>query len=276
MPRKYLIPLITVGVFLLVLVGGAYAYDSATSQTIESGVTVGGVNVGGLNADEARAKLHQNLLASLEVPVTVTRGSESWQLGPSESKVGVDIDGSVNAALSKGNSGNFITRAIRKISGSSADATVVPTVTYSAPAARRFTDRVTRAIDRPAKDASLTFTVSAVAPVASKPGVAVNRRALRSAVATALATPGISHRVPVTVRVLKPKVTTGQLAQKYPVLITVDRSNFRLTLFKNLKPVKTYPIAVGRAGLETPAGLYSIQDKQVNPSWHVPNSAWAG
>jgi lipoprotein-anchoring transpeptidase ErfK/SrfK len=29
-------------------------------------------------------------------------------------------------------------------------------------------------------------------------------------------------------------------------------------------------------GLETPAGLYHIQDKQVNPSWHVPNSAWAG
>jgi lipoprotein-anchoring transpeptidase ErfK/SrfK len=29
-------------------------------------------------------------------------------------------------------------------------------------------------------------------------------------------------------------------------------------------------------GLETPAGLYDVQDKQVNPSWHVPNSAWAG
>ena len=40
--------------------------------------------------------------------------------------------------------------------------------------------------------------------------------------------------------------------------------------------MKTYKIAVGRAGLETPAGLYQIQDKQTNPSWHVPNSAWAG
>jgi lipoprotein-anchoring transpeptidase ErfK/SrfK len=29
-------------------------------------------------------------------------------------------------------------------------------------------------------------------------------------------------------------------------------------------------------GLETPAGLYDVQDKQVDPSWHVPNSAWAG
>ena len=75
---------------------------------------------------------------------------------------------------------------------------------------------------------------------------------------------------------LKPKVTTSQLSAKYPLVITVDRSNFRLTLFKDLRPVKSYPIAVGQAGLETPAGLYSIQDKQVNPSWHVPNSDWAG
>jgi lipoprotein-anchoring transpeptidase ErfK/SrfK len=33
---------------------------------------------------------------------------------------------------------------------------------------------------------------------------------------------------------------------------------------------------VGQQGLQTPAGLYHIQDKQVNPSWHVPLSSWAG
>jgi lipoprotein-anchoring transpeptidase ErfK/SrfK len=35
-------------------------------------------------------------------------------------------------------------------------------------------------------------------------------------------------------------------------------------------------IAVGRVGLETPAGLYQINDKQIDPSWHVPRSARAG
>ena len=38
----------------------------------------------------------------------------------------------------------------------------------------------------------------------------------------------------------------------------------------------SYTIAVGRQGLETPAGEYTVQDKQINPSWHVPNSSWAG
>ncbi len=56
----------------------------------------------------------------------------------------------------------------------------------------------------------------------------------------------------------------------------VNRSAFQLTLYKKLKPVKTYGIAVGQVGLETPAGLYTVQNKAVNPAWSVPNSAWAG
>ena len=35
-------------------------------------------------------------------------------------------------------------------------------------------------------------------------------------------------------------------------------------------------IAVGKAGLETSAGRYKIQEKIVNPDWHVPDSDWAG
>jgi lipoprotein-anchoring transpeptidase ErfK/SrfK len=58
--------------------------------------------------------------------------------------------------------------------------------------------------------------------------------------------------------------------------VTIDRGGYRLRLFKRLKPVRTYPIAVGQAGLETPAGRYEIQNKAVDPAWHVPNSAWAG
>ena len=64
--------------------------------------------------------------------------------------------------------------------------------------------------------------------------------------------------------------------KKYPAVIIVNRSAFQLTLYKNLAPVKTYGIAVGQVGLETPAGLYNIQNKAVDPDWHVPNSAWAG
>ena len=71
-------------------------------------------------------------------------------------------------------------------------------------------------------------------------------------------------------------VDVAQLAAKYPAVIVVCRSCFQLRFYKHLKLDRTYPIAVGQQGLETPAGLYDVQSKQVNPSWHVPNSAWAG
>ena len=58
-----------------------------------------------------------------------------------------------------------------------------------------------------------------------------------------------------------------QLAEKYPAVLIVNRGAFKLTLYKNLKPAKTYGIAVGQVGLETPAGLYHIQNKAVNPAW---------
>jgi lipoprotein-anchoring transpeptidase ErfK/SrfK len=59
-------------------------------------------------------------------------------------------------------------------------------------------------------------------------------------------------------------------------VLIVDRDSFRLTLYKRLKVAKTFRIAVGKAGVETPAGLYNIQNKAVNPAWHVPDSDWAG
>ena len=77
-------------------------------------------------------------------------------------------------------------------------------------------------------------------------------------------------------RTTAPKVRTSQLVDRYPTVITVDRANFRLRLFKRLKLVKTYTIAVGRQGLETPAGVYTVNDKQVDPAWHVPEQHWAG
>ena len=56
----------------------------------------------------------------------------------------------------------------------------------------------------------------------------------------------------------------------------VNRGGFELKHYRNLKLVKSYRIAVGQVGLETPAGLYHIQNKAVNPAWSVPNSDWAG
>src|SRR5262249_40388141 len=121
----------------------------------------------------------------------------------------------------------------------------------------------------------ISYSGVSIGAVPSATGIAVQGSELSSRIEAALTdVTDPPLRVPVTTTA--PKVSTRQLAARNPTIITVDRSSFRLRLWKNLHLVKTYTIAVGMAGLETPAGLYHIQDKEVNPSWHVPNSAWAG
>ena len=74
----------------------------------------------------------------------------------------------------------------------------------------------------------------------------------------------------------KPEVTTKEVAAEYPSYLTLDRGSFTLRLWKGLELAKTYTVAVGQEGLETPEGLYAIQEKEENPTWHVPDSDWAG
>jgi lipoprotein-anchoring transpeptidase ErfK/SrfK len=59
-------------------------------------------------------------------------------------------------------------------------------------------------------------------------------------------------------------------------VLTIDRHNFKLRLFRALRLRRTYPIALGAAGYDTPAGLFRITNKQVNPAWTAPNRPWAG
>ena len=73
-----------------------------------------------------------------------------------------------------------------------------------------------------------------------------------------------------------PKIRTRELAKAYPSVITIDQSSFRLRLFKRLKFVKGYGVAVGQSAYPTPNGRFALQSKQVDPVWTAPNSPWAG
>jgi lipoprotein-anchoring transpeptidase ErfK/SrfK len=75
---------------------------------------------------------------------------------------------------------------------------------------------------------------------------------------------------------VRPRVTSAIARRAYRTVVTVDKAHFRLRLFKRFKVVKTYGVAVGQPAYPTPSGLFHIVDKQVNPTWSVPNSPWAG
>lgn len=57
--------------------------------------------------------------------------------------------------------------------------------------------------------------------------------------------------------------------------IVVNLSQRKLRLIRNGRVWKAYRIAVGQAAYPTPTGDYEINDKQVDPYWHPPDSPWA-
>ena len=260
---------------LLLLAAAAYALDRANSNEIADGVRIGDVEVGGLSTDQARKRLQTRLARPIEQPVTVTFEGVKYTLSPDRLELRADVDGMIDAALDVSRSGGLPTRIWRYATGGSVDREIGPQLTYSADALDGFLGDVAEQINRPARDATVSPAPASLNAVPAQDGVTVRADDLRSRLRSAIESPG--HRtVSAPVDRVKPQVTTDELAEEYPTYITIDRAGFRLRLWKNLKLARTYRIAVGRQGLETPAGEYEINDRQVNPSWHVPNSAWAG
>jgi lipoprotein-anchoring transpeptidase ErfK/SrfK len=268
---------ILVAVFLVVLLAGAvaaYAYDSARDDVIAEGVTVAGVDVGGMRIDEAQRLIGRELREPLERPISVVRAGKRFTLSAEDAGVHADVTGMVDEALHASRDGSIFTRVARDLTGGEENAQVPARVTYDERAIDGLVKRVRRSLNRAPQDAEVNFPE--MDKVKERNGRAVKAGLLRQRLAQALTVPGVGRRVKAPVRVTRPKVTQADLADKYPIVLVADRNNFKLRLYKQLHLVKEYTVAVGAVGFDTPAGLYQIQNKAVDPAWSVPNSDWAG
>ena len=222
--------------------------------------------------------MRRKLLAPLEHSLRVGYDGESWKLTGRKLKVHADLDGAVEQALDDSREGGLPGRLVRYVTGGELDKQVSADVTYSQPAVNRFV----RHVAERSRSRSRRTPASKRPATRSKSSPAQDGRKLRDNLLTRQTRRrGPQRRAPTTrsppaPTPTKPEVTRSEVAAKYPSYLTLDRSTFTLRLWKHLKLAKTYTVAVGMEGLETPEGLYEIQEKEENPSWHVPNSAWAG
>jgi lipoprotein-anchoring transpeptidase ErfK/SrfK len=272
--------LIVLAAFLALLglggVAGAYTYDNSKKDLIAEGVKVNGVPIGGLTRAQAEKKLSATLLAPLDRPVKVSYKDRTFTLTQKAAAVGIDIRGSVSKALARSHEGNMFSRAWRNLRNKSLNTELAAEINWNKPSIDKLVKRVRNSIERKPVDAKVDLSKGFIDEHRSKTGLRVKYNTLASEVEKTLLDPGNNETVKVKTTVVQPKVTTAELAKKYTAVLIIDRAHFRLTFYKNLKKAKTYGIAVGQVGLETPAGLYSVQNKAVNPAWHVPNSDWAG
>jgi lipoprotein-anchoring transpeptidase ErfK/SrfK len=268
---------VVAGVLVLLLGAiGAYAYDSSQDGKIADGVTIGGVDVGGMSEAEAKRAVRRELLAPLRHSLKVGYDGESWRLDGRSLRVHADLDRAVEEALAASRDGGLPGRLVRYVSGGNVDENVPAGITYSQPAVNRFVRHVAHAVDREPRDAGVEPSGDSLDVTPAKYGRKLRDTLLTRQLSAAVLNASADHTIAAHTHPLKPEVTAGEVASRYPSYLTLDRASFTLRLWEHLKLAKTYTVAVGQEGLETPEGLYDIQEKQENPSWHVPDSAWAG
>jgi lipoprotein-anchoring transpeptidase ErfK/SrfK len=261
-------------VVLAALAVGMILYDNGREDTIAKGISVGGVDIGGLSHDQAEAKLRRAILDPLEQPIVVDHGTQRWTLTAREARVQTNLDATVDDALRRSRTGNIFQRTARGLTGGKVDAQLQPEVTFSDAAIVRLLDRVRTAVDRPSMNATIKYTLQGPKTTPSHDGLAVDASSLHRRIKAALVSPTGSRRFSAQTRHVAPAVTTDKLVAQNQTTLVVNREAFKLTVYKDLKPVKSYRVAIGAVGLDTPAGLYHIQNKAVDPAWTKPYSDW--
>jgi lipoprotein-anchoring transpeptidase ErfK/SrfK len=243
----------------------AGAQQPLPGERIAAGITAAGTDVAGLTVDEAAARLQgvhgERLVRGI---VTVQAADITWKLDTADADVAFDALTSAKRALYAG----------RTSAGQPVDVPLAVSFTQSA--VDRFVARIRKRLYRPARDSRLKVSIRRVRVTHSRRGRDIGDKTLAKQVAAALTNPNINRVFKPRLISVAPKVNAEKLRKTASTVITIERSSFTLRLFKRLKVVKRYKVAVGLPDYPTPQGLFAIQSKQVNPVWSVPNSPWAG
>jgi lipoprotein-anchoring transpeptidase ErfK/SrfK len=246
------------------------APQPAPEPTIAQGVKAGGVDLSGLTQEQAEALLTSSLQGPLAADFVLGAAGIPFALTMAQAKLKFDAHATAKHALAA-------TPPPPPAGGGASAGVDVPLVlSHSRLAVKAFVAQAARRAYHGPRNARLRITVRRMIVSHSRTGLRLPGKRVARQIDKALDGGPNVRRLHTRLVTVKAPVTYKVLQRRYPRIITIDRDSFTLRLFRRLRPWKRYGIAVGMAGLDTPAGTYHIQNKQVNPAWHVPNSPWAG
>lgn len=245
----------------------------APEDRIAPGVKAGHVDVGGLLVSEAASKLELALGARLAKNIGVDVAGKRFSLRMKS--VGLEFDAFLTARRAY-RAGQDAPPPSAQAGGAPFSVDVPLAITFRKAATRAFASSVARAVYQAPRNATLQITLRKMIKRRAKTGRYTHAADLAKAIDAAIADPALGRLMKPGRRKLAAKINANHLVAMYPTVVTIDRGNFKLRVFKRLKLSKTYGIAVGAPGYPTPTGLFRIQNKAVNPVWNAPNKPWAG
>ena len=246
------------------LLAAPAAQAQEPEKVIRPGVTVAGVDVGNQTLSQAagtidRAFHHQLVVRNLSVVV----GGRAYRLTTKKVRFAFDPAKSARRAYIAG-------------SQTAEPVDVLPYTGYDAKRLAAFVARVDKSARILPRNATVRITLQHMRKRASKSGREMDDKGLSKLLTLALTDPRAARQVRPKRAVVRARVRTKDLKRRYGTVVTISKGAFRLRLFKRLKFVKSYGVAVGQPAYPTPSGLFSIANKAVNPPWTAPNSPWAG
>ena len=237
---------------------------NAREPRIAAGVTAAGTDVSGLTLAEAAGKLYNTFAFATGRPLSTHVAGHKFAVSPPDLGVVFDVNKSARRAYNAGLKPHTTTVDVPLF------------ITFDAAKVTAYANKVAADIKRNPREARVNIKLSSIGKVSSKDGRAIDAAALAGSVGAAISDPAKDRILTPKLKVVRPRVTTAGLAKAYATIVTIDRANFKLRLFKRLKLSKTYGVAVGMPAYPTPTGRFTISNKAVNPAWTAPNSPWAG
>ena len=236
--------------------------QAAEPKRLPEGATIAGVAVGGLGPIGAEREVRRILAPVYGADITVRVGPRDRALDPAGAGMSIGYRAMVERAFE-------LARANRTVAvplALSVDGRRLTTAIRS----------VAARYHRPARNARVRFGITRVVRIRHRYGRTLDRARLRPALLAELRQPSQGRVVKAGLRRVRPAITTSKLGHIHHTFVSIDRRKFTLRLFKRLRVVRTYRVAIGAAGYDTPGGLLRVVEKQVDPAWHAPNRPWAG
>ena len=244
---------------VLVLAAPAAAQDAP--ETLPPDALIAGVPVGGLDAPGAEIELRRAIGGTYNRTVIVRVGPRDRSVRPADAGLRIGYKAMIDAAFDAARAGRRVDVrrriAIRK---AAFDAVV---------------KRLAAPFYRAPRNARAVFGITRIKRIRARNGYALDTNLLRRRLGRELRTPSELRIVQARRRRVTPAITTAGLRRRYPAYVSIDRGSFTLRLFRGLRHVRTYQVAVGAWGFDTPRGMRSVLSKQKNPSWTAPNRPWA-
>jgi lipoprotein-anchoring transpeptidase ErfK/SrfK len=240
----------------------APAASAAVPERLPDDATIAGIGVGGLGPIEAKRTVKDSLAPLYENrPVAVRVNHKDSLVMPGDAGFVIFYDWMVDRAFRLAGAHKPAVVGLKLgVKNKERDAAIAKVAKkyYVAP-----------------RNAKVRFGVTAIRRVRAKMGRALDQALVVRRLEKELRQPTTGRVVEGRVIHVRPAITTASLRKRYPAYISVDRGSHTLRVFRALRLVRTYPVAVGAAGFETPAGLRHVLYKDKNPSWTAPNRPWA-